>query len=216
MVTWRLRLKKSRKIVGLSKLESRLSNIPHSERNGTRSAIPSQGHSWRHHRNDWSGRTCQVSRGHCEDMSAKCQENKDTRTKKQKARERIRFAAVCWCLFLAGWNDGTTGPLLPRIQEVYHVCCPAFSLCPLYIFDFYLCLSRRSLSTSTVDHQVTGFHPGSSCQCTSDASVWIWKGGHRRWFEEIWDLGVNVNAIDHYFGYADYDIWSSSVRHGNA
>jgi len=46
------------------------------EHNGTRSAIPSQGHSWRSHRNDqpvsipcW---TCQVSRGHCEDMFARC------------------------------------------------------------------------------------------------------------------------------------------------
>lgn len=34
---------------------------------------------------------------------------------------KIQFASLCWSLFLAGWNDGTTGPLLPRIQEVYHV-----------------------------------------------------------------------------------------------
>ena len=33
------------------------------------------------------------------------EESKDTRTKKQKATERVQFAAVCWCLFLAGWND---------------------------------------------------------------------------------------------------------------
>lgn len=57
---------------------------------------------------------------------------KDTRTKKQKAAEKVQFAAVCWCLLLAGWNDGTTGPLLPRIQEVYHVCYPAFSLSRLF------------------------------------------------------------------------------------
>lgn len=35
---------------------------------------------------------------------------------------QIHFATMCSALFLAGWNDGTTGPLLPRIQEVYHVC----------------------------------------------------------------------------------------------
>ncbi|KAI0322837.1 MFS general substrate transporter [Amylostereum chailletii] len=34
---------------------------------------------------------------------------------------KVQFASLCWSLFLAGWNDGTTGPLLPRIQEVYHV-----------------------------------------------------------------------------------------------
>ncbi|KAA1472078.1 MFS general substrate transporter [Dentipellis sp. KUC8613] len=33
----------------------------------------------------------------------------------------IQFFALCWTLFLAGWNDGTTGPLLSRIQSVYNV-----------------------------------------------------------------------------------------------
>jgi len=126
------------------------------------------------------------------------EENKDTRTRKQKATERVQFAAVFWCLFLAGWNDGTTGLLLPRIQEVYDVCYPAFSLCPLcylfctqvnftivFLIFIFACLTGPllSLGTSTVDHQVTGFHSGSSCQCTPDASVWI--GGHRRWSKAI-------------------------------
>ncbi|KAA1469643.1 MFS general substrate transporter [Dentipellis sp. KUC8613] len=31
------------------------------------------------------------------------------------------MAAICLSLFLAGWNDGSTGPLLPRIQQVYRV-----------------------------------------------------------------------------------------------
>ena len=43
------------------------------------------------------------------------------RTKSELWTARIQFATLCWTLFLAGWNDGTTGPLLPRIQEVYHV-----------------------------------------------------------------------------------------------
>ena len=33
----------------------------------------------------------------------------------------IHFVTLCWTLFLAGWNDGTTGPLLTRIQDIYHV-----------------------------------------------------------------------------------------------
>ncbi|KAG8996986.1 hypothetical protein FRB90_012600 [Tulasnella sp. 427] len=35
--------------------------------------------------------------------------------------ERIYLAALCYNLFVAGWNDATLGPLLPRIQEYYHV-----------------------------------------------------------------------------------------------
>ena len=36
-------------------------------------------------------------------------------------RARIQFFALCWTIFLAGWSDSSTGPLLPRIQSVYHV-----------------------------------------------------------------------------------------------
>ena len=45
-------------------------------------------------------------------------------TKAQRLRARIQFATLCWTLYLAGWNDGSTGPLLPRIQKVYHVGTP--------------------------------------------------------------------------------------------
>ncbi|KAJ3731003.1 major facilitator superfamily domain-containing protein [Lentinula guzmanii] len=38
-----------------------------------------------------------------------------------RSREYIQLAALYWCMFLAGWNDGSTGPLLPKIQEVYNV-----------------------------------------------------------------------------------------------
>ena len=44
----------------------------------------------------------------------------------QKAVHRrkslVHFLALCFCVFGMGWNDGTTGPMLPRIQEHYHVC----------------------------------------------------------------------------------------------
>src|ERR1700729_165691 len=45
-------------------------------------------------------------------------------------RASIQLASVCYSMFLAGWNDGTTGPLLPRIQKVYNVC--KFYSLPLY------------------------------------------------------------------------------------
>jgi hypothetical protein len=41
--------------------------------------------------------------------------------KSQKTKGRIQFAVLCWSFFLIGWSDGSTGPMLPRIQEVYHV-----------------------------------------------------------------------------------------------
>lgn len=41
--------------------------------------------------------------------------------RKARINERLQFAVLCWTMFLTGYNDGTTGALLPRIQEVYHV-----------------------------------------------------------------------------------------------
>ncbi|ELU40980.1 MFS_1 domain-containing protein [Rhizoctonia solani AG-1 IA] len=35
-------------------------------------------------------------------------------------KEMIAMAAVCWTQFMAGWNDGTLGPLIPTIQEHFH------------------------------------------------------------------------------------------------
>ncbi|KAG0691994.1 hypothetical protein DFH29DRAFT_606851 [Suillus ampliporus] len=42
-------------------------------------------------------------------------------TKGQRLRARVQFATVCGSMYVAGWNDGSTGPLLPRIQTVYGV-----------------------------------------------------------------------------------------------
>ncbi|KAG1901123.1 MFS general substrate transporter [Suillus fuscotomentosus] len=42
-----------------------------------------------------------------------------SQTKRQRLRARVQFATICGSMYLAGWNDGTTGPLLPRIQKVY-------------------------------------------------------------------------------------------------
>ncbi len=42
-------------------------------------------------------------------------------TRAMRRKAWLQFAALCWAMFVCGWNDGTTGPLIPRLQEVYHV-----------------------------------------------------------------------------------------------
>ncbi|KAI0325924.1 MFS general substrate transporter [Cubamyces sp. BRFM 1775] len=54
-------------------------------------------------------------------------------TPASRRKARIQFATVCWALFLAGWNDASTGPLLPRIQSVYHVGFAVVSL--IFVFN---------------------------------------------------------------------------------
>ncbi|KAH8104025.1 MFS general substrate transporter [Cristinia sonorae] len=36
-------------------------------------------------------------------------------------KSRLHLAALFWCLFLEGWNDGSTGPMLPTAQKYYNV-----------------------------------------------------------------------------------------------
>ncbi|KAI0316668.1 MFS general substrate transporter [Amylostereum chailletii] len=45
----------------------------------------------------------------------------NTRTKAQTSKLHLHVAVLCWTMVLIGWTDGTTGPLLPRIQDVYNV-----------------------------------------------------------------------------------------------
>lgn len=38
-----------------------------------------------------------------------------------RRKSLVHFLALCGCMFVNGWNDATTGPMLPRIQEKYNV-----------------------------------------------------------------------------------------------
>src|ERR1700728_4436343 len=42
-------------------------------------------------------------------------------SKKEERVARAQFLALCFALFVVGWTDGSTGPLLPRIQIFYDV-----------------------------------------------------------------------------------------------
>ncbi|THH32779.1 hypothetical protein EUX98_g1406 [Antrodiella citrinella] len=68
-----------------------------------------------------------------------------TLTNKYRLKANIQFFAACWSLFLAGWNDGTNGPLLPRIREVYHVSYAVVSL--IFVFS---CIGFVSGATANV------------------------------------------------------------------
>lgn len=59
---------------------------------------------------------------------------------RQRMTGRIQFATTCWCFFLQGWNDGSTGPLLPVIQREHGVGFAVVSL--LFVFN---CLVRQAL-----------------------------------------------------------------------
>lgn len=62
-------------------------------------------------------------------------------------RERLYIAACCGCLFLTGWNDGSTGPLLPTIQKHYQAWVSLRSLaCTLLSFRDPAQFHRRFLA----------------------------------------------------------------------
>ncbi|KAK7048873.1 major facilitator superfamily domain-containing protein [Favolaschia claudopus] len=73
----------------------------------------------------------------------------DTRTQQHVFRERIQVLALCGCLFLAGWNDGTIGPLIPRIQNVYHVGFAVVSL--IFVFACVGCIAGALINVPLTD-----------------------------------------------------------------
>ncbi|KAK0234023.1 MFS transporter [Armillaria fumosa] len=60
-------------------------------------------------------------------------ESEGSRSQSYRRQANLQFAAVCWSFFLGGWNDGTTGPLIPVIQESYHINFATVSL--LFVFS---------------------------------------------------------------------------------
>lgn len=43
------------------------------------------------------------------------------KTRSEIIISRVQLFAVCFSLFNVGWNDGSNGPMLPRLREVYDV-----------------------------------------------------------------------------------------------
>ncbi|KIM86005.1 hypothetical protein PILCRDRAFT_816545 [Piloderma croceum F 1598] len=70
-------------------------------------------------------------------------------TNAHRVRANIQFISLCYSLFLAGWNGGTTGPLLPRIQEVYHVGFAIVSL--IFVFAYVGSMSGAFLNFAITD-----------------------------------------------------------------
>jgi hypothetical protein len=65
--------------------------------------------------------TSKLDASDVEMLESKEASRNDASSPSHRTRARLQLVSLCWCLFLAGWNDGSTGPLLPRIQLVYHV-----------------------------------------------------------------------------------------------
>ncbi|EIW55087.1 MFS general substrate transporter [Trametes versicolor FP-101664 SS1] len=110
--------------VELSEMHSRLPHLPH------KSATPAAGSTNEGRQIDYvetnaAAESEQPSRAQSTTFPAV--------TPAMKIKARIQFATLCWSHFMAGWNDGTTGPLLPRIQSVYHVGFAVVSL--IFVFN---------------------------------------------------------------------------------
>ena len=50
-----------------------------------------------------------------------------------RIKRQIQFLTMCLCFVQEGWNDGSTGPLLPRMQSYYRVRLIGLQLTVLFI-----------------------------------------------------------------------------------
>ncbi|KAH8822989.1 MFS general substrate transporter [Flagelloscypha sp. PMI_526] len=64
--------------------------------------------------------------------------------------EKVQLGALIFGMFSIGWNDGTLGPLIPRIQEYYHVNYTIVSL--VFIFTFVGAMIAALANVYLIDH----------------------------------------------------------------
>ena len=83
------------------------------------------------------------------------------RTRKQRGVSHLQFGALCWTLFVTGWNDGTTGPLIPRMMEVYNVGYAVVSL----VFVMSCIVSACSSAWLSLAYEGTGIYWWGTAQC---------------------------------------------------
>jgi hypothetical protein len=85
-------------------------------------------------------------------------------SKKEKRVARAQFLALCLALFVVGWTDGSTGPLLPRIQIFYDV-----SWAGPYPFDLFFLLTSHEFCRWDSE-QCLGY---SFCNVRSVLFCWV-------------------------------------------
>ena len=73
-------------------------------------------------------------------------------TKKEERVAQAQFLALCWALFVVGWTDGSTGPLLPKIQTFYDVSWIGF-----FFFNRFFCKPHMSFAGG-IRNSVLGIH----------------------------------------------------------
>jgi len=81
------------------------------------------------------------------DLGRASTEGNRTQSVSPNARKllEIQYGCLCLALFLAGWNDRTNGPLIPRIRRYYNVSPIVASFLLLHSYP----ITRRSISPSS-------------------------------------------------------------------
>ncbi|KAM5543017.1 hypothetical protein V8D89_003401 [Ganoderma adspersum] len=72
-----------------------------------------------------------------------------TRSQEMRRQANIMYASMLYTMLLSGWNDGTTGPLLPRIQLVYHISFTIVSL--IFVLNFLGFMLAAALNVYLTD-----------------------------------------------------------------
>ena len=86
-------------------------------------------------------------------------------TPAMKRKAWLQFSVLCLSIYVSGWNDGALGPLLPRLQDVYHV-----SICTLAPFLVLMVFRLTGWIRRGLSHLHRQLHCELSSLCTCDSS----------------------------------------------
>ncbi|KAK1220367.1 hypothetical protein PQX77_016858 [Marasmius sp. AFHP31] len=90
------------------------------ERLPSKTALESHSHTVRHVAHQKSDSEPATSQDR-EDMPSADSDVPFVQTRAQEIKAYVQMISLSWAMFVVGWNDGTTGPLLPKIQSIYNV-----------------------------------------------------------------------------------------------
>ncbi|KAF7320610.1 hypothetical protein HMN09_00145600 [Mycena chlorophos] len=110
-------------------------------------------------------------------------------TPAQRRMELVQLAVLCWAMFVAGWNDASLGPLIPRIQEQYHLGYTIVSL----IFVFRCIVSVFGMHSGSSNSALEGMSSRNRAYHLTGTETWFWKS------RQLLILGSVILAVGNVF-----------------
>ena len=104
-------------------------------------------------------------------------------TKQEANVARAQFLALCWGMFVMGWTNSSTGPLLLRIQTFYDVSSLGWPI--HYSFDYFFNISILQVGLGPASWVFVSLRMVSDVYGARDTRL-LWRLAYMAYREKLW------------------------------